>query len=303
AVFFGLRGLESAGWLGVGQYEVEHALPLVLGTGESVVDSALNGNLILSVAIIALIARVFATLSTIGSGGSAGLLIPSLFFGTMIATVFVQAPAVLGLPETFQFEAGLLAIPAMAASLVAIVNVPLAAILFVTEAFGGAWMVPALIAMVVSNIFAYNISIYRTQREEYTQRQILPGYSVFRLPIPEKWSGETLASLHMRRNFDVNVIGWVEREADDGLPHVRLDADAHLPLQNNDILVVLGKDEDLRRLQSAAEDDAFLPTLDTTVPVADQPSEEVAAAFAKLNGKSDEQAGEVSSNEDRERGA
>ncbi|MEM9775623.1 MAG: chloride channel protein, partial [Chloroflexota bacterium] len=47
AVFFGLRGLESAGWLGVGQYEVEHALPLVLGTGESVVDSALNGNLIL----------------------------------------------------------------------------------------------------------------------------------------------------------------------------------------------------------------------------------------------------------------
>ena len=287
AVFFGLRGLESIELFGVGEYEVEHALPLVLGTGESVVDSALNGELILAVAIIALIARIFATLSTIGSGGSAGLLIPSLFFGTMIATVFVKAPVVLGLPETFHFEAGLLAIPAMAASLVAIVNVPLAAILFVTEAFGGAWMVPALIAMVVSNIFAYNVSIYRTQREEYAQRQILPGYSVYRFPIPNKWDGETLASLHMRRNFNVNVIGWVEREASDGLPHVRLSADAHLPLQEGDILVVLGKDEDLSRLETSAGDADFLPQPETTVPVENQPSEDVAAAFAKLEEESE----------------
>lgn len=290
AVFFGLRGLQAFNLFGVGEYELGHALPLVLGTGESIVDSALNGELILSVAIIALIARVLATLSTIGSGGSAGLLVPSLFFGTMIATVFVKAPVVLGLPETFHFEAGLLVIPAMAASLVAIVNVPLAAILFVTEAFGGAWMVPALIAMVVSNIFAYNVSIYRTQREEYAQRQILPGYSVFRLAIPEKWSGETLASLHMRRNFDVNVIGWVERESSDGLPHVRLGADAHLPLQRGDILVVLGQDEDLNRLKSSAVDANFLPEPETTIPVEEAPSEDVAAAFAALNKEDDGEA-------------
>lgn len=290
SVFFGLRALEAVGWFGVGAYEAEHALPLVLGTGESVIDSALNGNLILSVALIALVARIFATLSTIGSGGSAGLLIPSLFFGTMIATVFVQAPAVLGLPEPFQFEAGLLVIPAMAASLVAIVNVPLAAILFVTEAFGGAWMVPGLIAMVVSNIFAYNISIYRTQREEYAQRQILPGYSVYRLPIPPKWNGETLATLHMRRNFNVNVIGWLEREASDGLPHVRLDADAHLPLQSDDILVVLGKDEDLRRLKDAANDDTFLPTSETTAPVAEQRPEENTPAFVEPHNKPEDTA-------------
>lgn len=266
-VFFGLRGAAAFELFGVGEFEVAHALPLVLGTGEGAIDSALGGELILAVAIVALIARILATLSTIGSGGSAGLLVPSLFFGTMIATVFVQGPIVLGLTD-FQFEAGQVIIPAMAASLVAIVNVPLAAILFVTEAFGGIWMIPALIAMVVSNIFAYNVSIYRTQREEYTQRQILPGYSVYRLPIPEKWGGETLASLHLRRNFDVNVIGWLEQEAADGLPHVRLSADAHLPLQSEDILVVIGKDENLKNLVKVAEGDGEIPEQPATVPVA-----------------------------------
>ncbi|MFT7584386.1 MAG: CIC family chloride channel protein [Cellvibrionaceae bacterium] len=274
SVFFGLRAAAAFELFGIGEHEVAHALPLVLGTGEGAIDSALNGELILAVALIALVARVLATLSTIGSGGSAGLLVPSLFFGTMIATVFVQAPVALGLSE-FQFEASQIIIPAMAASLVAIVNVPLAAILFVIEAFGSIWIIPALIAMVVSNIFAFNISIYRTQREGNTQRQILPGYSVHRLPIPEKWGGETLASLNMRRRFNVNVIGWLEYEAADGLPHVRLSADAHLQLQSQDILVVLGKDEDLKKLVQAAEGDEPLPPAET-IPSA-SPSDEIVA--------------------------
>lgn len=285
-VFFGLRGAAAFDLFGIGEFEVKHALPLVLGTGESAIDSALNGELLLAVAVIALVARILATLSTIGSGGSAGLLVPSLFFGTMVATIFFQLPSVLGLPE-FQFEASQIIVPAMAASLVAIVNVPLAAILFVTEAFGGVWMIPALIAMVVSNIFAYNVSIYRTQREEYTQRQILPGYSVYRLPVPNKWNGETLASLHMRRNFNVNVIGWLEREASDGLPHVRLSADAHLPLQSDDILVVIGKDEDLKTLEQVAEGEVEMSPAAETVATT-PPSDELAEAFQEMEAEADQ---------------
>ena len=161
--------------------------------------------------------------------------------------------------ELLEFPSYHLIIPAMVASLVTIVNVPLAAILFVTEAFGGIWMVPALVTMVVANIFAYNSSIYRTQREEYETRQILPGYSVHRLPVPEKWQNETLKSLNIGRVFNVNVIGWVEHEAEDGLPHVRLEADADLPLTQDDILVVLGKDEDLKQLESVAASDEIMP--------------------------------------------
>ncbi len=251
-VLFGLTLAAQNNLFGIGESEAKHALSLVLGTGETVIDSALSGELLLAVAVIALVARILAVLSTIGSGGSAGLLVPSLFFGTMIATVFVQGPELIGLSD-FSFQADHIIIPAMVSSLVAIVNVPLAAILFATEAFGGVWMVPAIVAMVVSNIFAYNTSIYRTQREQYETRQILPGYSIHRLPVPAKWETETLASLDMRRNYDVNVIGWLEYEAADGLPHVRLSADANLPLNRGDILVVLGKDEDLKRLEQVAE--------------------------------------------------
>lgn len=65
----------------------ESGLELVLGPGESVINAALAGKLTLVVALIALFAKIPATVATIGSGGSAGLLVPSLFFGTMVATV------------------------------------------------------------------------------------------------------------------------------------------------------------------------------------------------------------------------
>ena len=95
-------------------------------------------------------------------------------------------------------------------------------------------------ALVVANIIAYNNSIYRTQREKHADRQILPGYGVRRIAVPLKWDAKSLADLALRQRFDVNVIGWVEQEGDDGLPHVRLSADANRPLNAGDILVVLG---------------------------------------------------------------
>ncbi|MEM7798874.1 MAG: chloride channel protein [Chloroflexota bacterium] len=236
AELFGLHSGESA-----------HALELVLGTGESVINDALNGELVLAIAILALIAKIFATLATIGSGGSAGLLIPSLFYGTMIATIVVYLPQVFGLP--WAYEPIHLIAPAMAASLVAIVNVPIASILFVVEIFGRAYIAPALVALVATNILAHNNSIYRTQRERYEQRQILPGYSVRRIPVPQKWRHESLLSLDLRQRFDVNAIGWLEQEGDDGLPHVRLSADAARPLNMGDILVVIGTDGAIDKLE------------------------------------------------------
>ena len=247
-VFLQIAG--SYGWFGFDDHTADHALSLVLGTGESVINDALSGDLLLTIALIALVAKMFATLATIGSGGSAGLLVPSLFFGTMIATITAQTPAALGYAD-WTFSPLVLIAPAMTASLVAIVNVPLAAILFVVESFSGGYMVPALIALIISNIFAYNSSIYRTQREKYKERQILPGYAVSRLPVPLKWDAKSLIDLNLRQRFDVNVIGWVEQESDDGLPHVRLSADASRPLNAGDILVVLGTESDLLLFKEA----------------------------------------------------
>ncbi len=224
----------------------EHGLALVLGPGEEAINMALAGELTIAVASLALFAKMIATLATIGSGGSAGLLVPSLFFGTMVASVFANI---------FGYQAQVLIIPAMTATLVAIVNVPLAAILFTVEVFGSIYMVPALVALVVTSILAHENSVYRTQREATNKRQILPGASVRRVPIPTKWTDQTLIDLDFRQKFDLNVIGLVEQKGEDGRPHIRLGSAASVILQKGDILVVLGSDENLDALETAVHEE------------------------------------------------
>ncbi|MCA9981827.1 MAG: chloride channel protein, partial [Anaerolineales bacterium] len=241
-----VQGEAQIPWLSVDSHTSEHGLHLIMGTGEAPIHSALVGELALSVAVIALVGKMVATLTTITSGGSAGLLIPSIYFGTMIATIFVQFPRLLGL-DAWSFPAMTLVVPAMTASLVSIVNVPLAAIMFAVEGFSGSYLVPAMLALVISTLLAQRNSIYRTQRERVEKRQILPGYGVRRISVPPSWEGQTLTQLDLRRQYEVNVIGWVEQADDAGLPRVRLDADANLPLSASDILVVLGRAEDLNR--------------------------------------------------------
>ncbi|NJN55225.1 MAG: hypothetical protein HC804_10975 [Anaerolineae bacterium] len=220
----------------------ENGLELVLGPGESVINAALAGELTLAVALLALIAKMPATLATVGSGGSAGLLVPSLFFGTMVASVF----AIL-----FEYEPMLLIVPGMTAALVSIVNVPLAAILFTIELFGSAYMVPALLTLVITSILAHDRTIYRTQREKAARRQILPGMGSRRIAAPPSWWGKTLVELDFRKRYEVNVVGLMEYQDEQGMPRVRLDTSSTTPLEDGDILVVVGQDEKLEALETA----------------------------------------------------
>lgn len=222
-------------------------LELVLGTGEAAIDAALAGQLTLAVAIIALVAKLFATLITVGSGGSAGLLIPSMFLGTMVAAAFSR---LFGYTQPM-----VLIVPAITASLVSIVNVPLAAILFIVEAFSSHYMIPALLALIVTAIFAHDHTIYRTQRQLYDRRQILPGYSVRRVPVPAAWAGQNLLQLDIRRRFDITVIGLIEQNRADGQPvqNMSFQPSVTRPLEVGDTLVVLGKDENLAAFDAAAK--------------------------------------------------
>jgi Trk K+ transport system NAD-binding subunit len=146
-----------------------------------------------------------------------------------------------------------LIVPAMVASLVSIANVPLAAILFAVEAFGSVYMVPALFMMVIGTILAHEQTIYRTQRETYESRQILPGVSVRRLSIPASWANQTLIDIDFRRHFDLNVIGLVEYRSNDGRPRTRLGTASSTILEEGDTLVVLGRDEKLAELEAFLE--------------------------------------------------
>jgi CIC family chloride channel protein len=224
----------------------ENGLALVLGSGESVVDMAFAGELTIAVALIALVAKMVATLATITSGGSAGLLVPSLFFGTMVASV---------LANLFNYEPMVLIVPAMVVSLVSIANVPLAAILFAVEAFGSVYMVPALFVMVIGTILAHEQTIYRTQRDTHESRQILPGVSVRRLLIPASWANQTLIDIDFRRQFDLNVIGLVEKHSDNGRLRMRLGTASSTILEEGDILIVLGRDEKLTLFETFLEDE------------------------------------------------
>ena len=134
----------------------EHGLELVLGPGESMINMAFAGQVTLGMALIGLVAKMIATLATISSGGSAGLLVPSLFFGTMVAAAFAQF---------FDYEPMLFIVPALAGSLIAIVNTPLTAILFAVEAFGASYMIPVLVILIVAGLLSNPKTIYRTQQD------------------------------------------------------------------------------------------------------------------------------------------
>ncbi len=220
---------------------------LVLGPGESLVDAALAGELTILIALIALFAKIVATLATVGSGGSAGLLVPSLFFSTMVAAAFA------GLFE--EFQPMMLIIPAMTASLVSIVNVPLAAILFTVEIFGTSYMVPALIMLVVASIFAHDHTIYRTRRDgEHQGNQIMPGVGSRRVMVPAAWIGKTLVDLDFRKRFDLNVIGLMERRDSSGMPRIHLGNSGLTTLETGDVLVVLGQEKKLDLLEAYVRD-------------------------------------------------
>lgn len=218
-------------------------LALVLGTGDSAIEAATLGQLTAGVAIVALVAKLVATLATITSGGSAGLLIPSIYFGTMVAAVL--AP-ITGIP------ASILVVPAMTASLGALVNVPLAAVLFTVEAFGSQFMIPGLVVLLVSILLVHDNNIYRTQRETYDARQVLPGYSVRRIPVPREWAGKTLVDLRVRNRFDLNVIGIIETFTENGQVRyqARFNPPPGRPVELGDTLIVLGEDSKLDRLMA-----------------------------------------------------
>jgi CIC family chloride channel protein len=215
---------------------------MVLGPGEQMIDFALAGEISLGIALLALLAKMLATMATLGGGGSAGLLIPSLFIGTMIASAFSKLS---GQPAIW------LIAPAMTASLVAIVNVPLAAILVVAELFGTAYIPAALVALICAGLFSHGYSIYRSQRDFNRQREIVPGYSVKRILVQPEWAGKSLAELELRKKYGFNVIGFLANDSEADLhEQIQISTDVHTPLKEHDILVVIGKNADLLQFSS-----------------------------------------------------
>lgn len=67
-------------------------------------------------------------------------------------------------------------------------------------------------------------------------------YSITETRIPEKWAGKTLIDLNVRRNYDVSVIAIRRGE------EILVTLDPKAPLQQGDVLVMIGTNQGLSRI-------------------------------------------------------
>lgn len=248
-VGFGLTGAIALAvyyltrWFGI----TDRGLELVLGSGESMVIAAFAGQVTLTMALIGLVAKMVATLTTIDSGGSAGLLVPSFFLGTMVASAFAQLT---------QSDPIFYIVPALTGSLIAIVNTPFAALLFAVEEFGAEYLFPALLVLIVTGLLSNPKTIYRVQRAALESIEILPGYDLSLLRVPAAWVGKKLKDLRLAEQFEVQVVGLLDRSASEEEPRVLFGSDLgpEITLDAEDTILVYGQEEELDALETAAID-------------------------------------------------
>ena len=104
--------------------------------------------------LLALLARAVNTVLTIQSGGSAGMLVPTMVMGGVSGALTCELlQPLLGL----QLDPALFAVVGIASALVAVVGVPLSAMAFVLEVFGKQYGPPTLLAVGVTYLITLRL--------------------------------------------------------------------------------------------------------------------------------------------------
>ncbi|HOW14202.1 chloride channel protein [Methanosarcina sp.] len=127
--------------------------PQVLGMGYEVITDALNGSLAFNLLLILFFMKILAFSFTLGSGGSGGVIAPSLFTGAMLGGAFGTA-ANLFFPGTIA-ESGAYAMVGMGAVFAGTARAPLTAILILFEMTRDYSLVlPLMFSCVLSNVMS-----------------------------------------------------------------------------------------------------------------------------------------------------
>jgi CIC family chloride channel protein len=146
-------------WFGLGV--APHGL---LGMGEHTLSSLLGGaSLAIWMLAALLVGRMLTTGFTIGSGGSAGMLIPAMFLGGVSGRLTAEILVAVGLAPA-STDPVIFIVVGIASALVAVIGVPLAAIALVLEVFGRTYGPPAALACGMTYVLTLRIKVYRTQR-------------------------------------------------------------------------------------------------------------------------------------------
>jgi chloride channel protein, CIC family len=147
--------------------------PHVFGVGYEAINEALRGNLTWEFMLLLVVLKILAVSITIGSGGSGGILAPSLFIGAMLGgavgtVVSTIWPAATGGPGAY-------ALVGMGAIVAAATHAPITAILIIFELTGDyAIILPLMISCILGTLIAS-----RLQRESiYTLKLHRRGIDV-----------------------------------------------------------------------------------------------------------------------------
>ncbi len=105
--------------------------PHVMGVGYDTITLALEGNLLWNIALLLIFIKIFATVTTLASGGSGGVFAPSLFMGSMAGLAF--GSLVHGFFPNVTAEAGAYALVAMGGLVAGTTRAPITAIIIVFE--------------------------------------------------------------------------------------------------------------------------------------------------------------------------
>jgi CIC family chloride channel protein len=136
--------------------------PQVLGMGYEVITDALNSNLAFNLLLILFFLKILAFSLTLGSGGSGGVIAPSLFTGAMLGGAFGTVVN-LFFPETIS-EPGAYAMIGMGAVFAGTARAPLTAILILFEMTRDySLILPLMFSCVLSNVMSnalYRESIF-----------------------------------------------------------------------------------------------------------------------------------------------
>ncbi len=138
------------------------SIPKASGIGIDTIQQLISGGALqLNTLVLLLIGKVLATSFTVGSDGSAGLVIPALFLGAVCGNMMMTVLRV----SDAGFSASLV-ISGMAASLASIANVPVAASVLIVEMVGLRHGVPATIGSIVGYVVGHSKVIYDTTHIE-----------------------------------------------------------------------------------------------------------------------------------------
>ena len=105
-----------------------------------------------------LIAKIFATAATIGSGGSGGVVSPSLFIG---ATLGAISAIILSYGNFYDFDPSVLIIVCSVALFGSIAHIPITATIMCGEMFSFQYIIPALITTAIGSWTSSIDTIYR----------------------------------------------------------------------------------------------------------------------------------------------